>query len=253
MLISGSACGGNSTSMTGPAIATMRPFSRRSLRCGSVATVVIRLSSVAMGIVELMMGAAAGSESLGTADDLHDLGRDGVLAGTVHDPPQGLEQLVGVLGGRRHRPLAGGVLGGRRLQQRGVDEGLRVVRDEPGQELLGVGLELEVAVACRAGGGGVAGDGVERRGAGRRLGPGPVRGALARARRALRAPGGAGASRRSAARRADRASRRPGRGRPPRPRKAARPPRPPAARPRTCGRSVMPTNCCSTGWWRKRK
>ena len=106
------------------------------------------------------MGAAAGSEGLGTSDDLHDLGRDGVLAGTVHDPPQGLEQLVGILGGSRHRPLAGGVLGGRRLQQRGVDEGLRVERDEPGQELLGIGLELEVAVARRAGGGGVAGDGV---------------------------------------------------------------------------------------------
>ena len=44
------------------------------------------------------------------ADDLHDLGGDGVLAGTVHHPRERLDQLVGIVGGRRHGPLAGSVL-----------------------------------------------------------------------------------------------------------------------------------------------
>src|SRR5665213_2301476 len=43
----------------------------------------------------------AGPQRLGAADDLHDLGGDGVLAGPVHDPRVLLDQLFGVLGGRR--------------------------------------------------------------------------------------------------------------------------------------------------------
>ena len=72
----------------------------------------------------------ARAERLGAADDLHDLGGDRVLAGTVHGDAEVLDQLVGVVGGRLHRPLAEGVLGGRGVEQGGVDAGLDVARQQ---------------------------------------------------------------------------------------------------------------------------
>ena len=98
---------------------------------------------------------APAAERLGAADDLHDLGRDRVLAGPVHDPAERLDQLLGVVGGRLHRPLAEGVLGRRGVEQGGVDAGLDVARQQRVEDRRRVGLELVVA----AGPSGVAGVG----------------------------------------------------------------------------------------------
>src|SRR5271169_3440866 len=86
-LISGSACGGNSTSTTGPAMATTRPASRE---CSGAIVIGYSLS---------------GAERFGAAHDFHDLGGDGVLAGPVHDPRQGLAEVVGVVRRGRHGAL----------------------------------------------------------------------------------------------------------------------------------------------------
>src|ERR1700735_1767017 len=61
------------------------------------------------------------AERLGPADDLHDLGGDGVLTGAVHDAGQGADELVRVLGGGRHGALLGGEECGCTLQQGGGD------------------------------------------------------------------------------------------------------------------------------------
>src|SRR3984957_6425631 len=135
-LISGSACGGNSTSITGPAMATTRPSSsaRPVVPSALSAVVVMRSSSLRL------------AERLGSADDLHDLGGDGVLTGAVPDAGQGADELVRVLGGGGHGALLGGEERGRPLQQGGED--LRLER--PGgqllQQLLGLRLELGVAL-----------------------------------------------------------------------------------------------------------
>ncbi len=87
----------------------------------------------------------AAAERLGAADDLHDLGGDRVLAGTVHDAGEVLDQFLGVVGGALHRPLLDGVLAGRGVQQRGVDAGLDVARQQRVEDRARVGLELVVA------------------------------------------------------------------------------------------------------------
>src|SRR5262245_5144699 len=96
-LISGSASGGNSTSTTGPAMATTRPSLSWVEGWGSAVTVMGTPASV-------------GAEGFGTAHDFHDLGGDRVLAGAVHRARETDDQVLGVVGGRLHRPLAGRVL-----------------------------------------------------------------------------------------------------------------------------------------------
>ena len=98
-LISGSAWGGNSTSMTGPAMATTRPSSSEPAGAVSCVTEVVVID----GRCSLRL-----AERLGAADDFHDLGGDGVLTGAVHDSGQGADQLVRVVGRGRHGPLLGG-------------------------------------------------------------------------------------------------------------------------------------------------
>src|ERR1035437_8894367 len=89
-LISGNECGGNSTSTTGPAIATTRPVSRAAFSGAMV--ICFSLSR---------------AERFGAAHDFHDFGGDRVLAGPVHDATEVLSEFVGVLSGGGHgAPLA---------------------------------------------------------------------------------------------------------------------------------------------------
>src|SRR5688572_29872963 len=137
VLICGTASGGNSTSITGPAMATTRP----SLRVDWLSVTVIRVSPVSVaggevfgvplagdvehveGLVGEEVGAAglALAEGLGPADDLHDLGGDGVLAGPVHHAAELGDQLFGVVGGGLHGPLLGGEERGGALEQGRVE------------------------------------------------------------------------------------------------------------------------------------
>src|SRR5918994_1843397 len=125
VLMAGTASGGNSTSTTGPAMATTRPS--LSVAPVSVLVSVTDISVCSSGlraraaelvgqnvgghegvvdqqVVPVRLGGAHG---LGAADDLHDLGGDGVLAGPVHGPRVAGDEVVGVVGGRLHGPLLG--------------------------------------------------------------------------------------------------------------------------------------------------
>src|SRR5262245_53043380 len=135
-LISGSSSGGKSTSTTGPITRITRPCDRPP----PFSSVISRLPSV---------GSLAGSRAqcFGAADDLHDLGGDLRLPGLVRPPRVHLDQLLGVLGRRAHRPAPGGVLGRRRLQQRVVHPGLHVSREQRGEQ--GVGIRLEHVLGGR--------------------------------------------------------------------------------------------------------
>src|SRR5579875_554773 len=156
-LISGSAPGGNSTSTTGPAMATMRP-SRSSLVsavAGSTAVMCCSWSAVldrgpgGSRRVRVFVGfgvvaGAAAAQGLGAADDLHDLGGDGILPGPVHDPGQAGHELVGVVGGRLHGPLAGRVLGRRGGEEGGQQLALQPAGQQPVEQLRRFGLVLVV-------------------------------------------------------------------------------------------------------------
>src|SRR5436309_10553462 len=115
-LISGRASGGNSTSTTGPAIATTRPSFSSVAGLSAVVVMVVLLWSAFGGAEREQLGLApldgVGEvvglggrrlpQRLGTAHDLHDLGGDRVLPGTVHDPGEVRDQLGRVVGGRAH-------------------------------------------------------------------------------------------------------------------------------------------------------
>ena len=195
MLISGSACGGNSTSTTGPAMETTRPFSSgRAARIRPAGFGRHRLYS-SLELVVRTSGTAPGTgppQRLRTPDDLHDLGRDRILADAVHQPAERRRELVGILGRGGHRPLPGGVLRGRRLEQRLEEHGLGVARHERREQVLGRRLEIVEALWRRRG-----------------LRPGPPPGPVRRARAA-----GAGAPRPPGCRRNGSVWRRAGRGRP---------------------------------------
>jgi hypothetical protein len=147
---SGSAPRGNSTSITGPAMATTRPS---FVAVGVSSVMVMRVMSPGVGAQRwnrrggrgrnvadvVRRRLVAGVEGFGAADDLHDLGRDRVLTGPVHDPAERLDQLFGVVGGGLHRPLAERVLGRCGVQQRGVDTGLDVAREQRVEDRLGSG------------------------------------------------------------------------------------------------------------------
>src|ERR1700694_1620000 len=100
-LISGRLSGGNSTSTTGPMMATMRPSFSPVLPAWAVTltrTPWIVYSCVGpLGLLRLALG-----QPFGAADDLHDLGGDGVLPGPVGDPLEVGDQVVGVVGCRLH-------------------------------------------------------------------------------------------------------------------------------------------------------
>src|SRR5487761_2593170 len=128
-LISGSECGGNSTSTTGPAIATTRPVSR-----------VVVSGAMVIGV------SLSRAERFGAAHDFHDFGRNRVLARAVHDAREALAELVRVLRRGGHGALLGGVEGGRALEERREDLALQGPGRERGQQLLDLGLELGVAL-----------------------------------------------------------------------------------------------------------
>src|SRR6478672_10538133 len=119
-LISGRASGGNSTSTTGPAIATTRPSFRV---VSGVSAVIVMMGSCGAGrsgvgrvrgeqirvaafdgVGEVVGVVLSLAEGLGAGHDLHDLGGDCVLAGAVHHPAQAGDQVGGVVGGGLHRP-----------------------------------------------------------------------------------------------------------------------------------------------------
>src|SRR2546430_6686775 len=153
-LISGRASGGNSTSTTGPAMATTRP-SFSSVPARSSAVMVIGstplLSRHSLGghahaevfaerlLRTLLSGVA---EGLGATDDLGDLGGDGVLSGAVHHAREAHSELVGVVARGLHRPLTGRMLGRRRVEQGGEDARLHVPRQESFQDLARARPEL---------------------------------------------------------------------------------------------------------------
>src|ERR1017187_5176949 len=169
--------------MTGPAMATTRPDCRVSALVGSGAVVVmsVRLPWCSGGKSEwaewawsnsglddqtALVLVGVGPQGLGAADDLHDLGGDGVLASPVHDPRVLLDQFLGVVGGGGHRPLPSGELRCRGFEKGDEDGGLGRPRCQRLEELGGVGLEFGVsrsivaviAVGRPRGAGAVTGD-----------------------------------------------------------------------------------------------
>src|SRR4051794_3715940 len=119
-LISGSEPRGNSTSTTGPAMATTLPsLSSVSVEAAVSVTVISvpRVQRIEKGVFgvqaveqEVVGAAARLPQCLRATDDLHDLGGDGVLAGAVHGAAEVRDEVFRIVGGRLHRPLAGGVL-----------------------------------------------------------------------------------------------------------------------------------------------
>src|SRR6476646_8682243 len=138
-LISGMASGGNSTSTTGPAMATTRPSLSWVSGVGSAVTVISMLL-----LLRFLAKGSAVAEGFGTAHDFHDLGGDRVLAGAVHRAGETGDQVLGVVGGRLHGPLTGGVLRRRGVEQRGVHARFGVTREQPFEDLRRAGLELVV-------------------------------------------------------------------------------------------------------------
>src|ERR1700691_5214831 len=128
-LISGSECGGNSTSTTGPAIATTRPVSR-----------------VVFSGAMVICFSLSRAERFGAAHDFHDFGGDRVLAGPVHDATEVLSELVRVVGRGGHGALLADVKGRRAFQQCGEDLALERLGRERLQELGDFRFELGVAL-----------------------------------------------------------------------------------------------------------
>src|SRR5262245_37488976 len=116
--MAGSLPGSNSTSTTGPITWTILPSLMRMLPSG--------------------LGARA--EGLRAADDVEQLLRDPLLARLVVADRQETDQLLGVLGGGFHGRHPRPVLSGRGFQQRAVELGLDVPRQERVEDGLGVGL-----------------------------------------------------------------------------------------------------------------
>src|SRR4051812_44554706 len=136
LLISGSSSG-NTASITTPVISSMRPTFLPSLWRSSF------FSSVAAIGFSL-------AQRLGAGDDFHDLLGDLGLAGPVHLQGEVFDELPRVLRGVAHSGHARAVLGRGGLQQGAVDRDLHVVRDEPLEDLLGVGLVLDERAVPRA-------------------------------------------------------------------------------------------------------
>ena len=130
-------------STTGPAIATTRP----SFSFVSLSVMVMTAGSYEGGSgVRARCGRGVrdlvGLQGLGAADDLHDLGGDRVLAGAVHDAREADDEVFGVVGRGLHGALASRLLGRGRVEQRRVDAGLDVARQEAVEDRVGRRLEL---------------------------------------------------------------------------------------------------------------
>src|SRR5918998_595858 len=144
---SGIASRGNSTSTTGPVTRTTRPVvwvvGRSSVTvtgCSSGGSQV-QCPRRGGGVEGSVVG-AGGHQRVGAADDLADLLGDLRLPGLVGLAGQVLRQFLGVVRRRLHRPPARGRLGGRGLEQRRVDAGGDVLRQQRVEQGLGRGLEL---------------------------------------------------------------------------------------------------------------
>src|SRR5580692_9591742 len=128
-LISGNECGGNSTSTTGPAIATTRPVSR-----------------VVFSGAMVICFSLSRAERFGAAHDFHDFGGDRVLASPVHDATEVLAEFVGVLRGRGHGALLADVERRRTFEERGEDLALECLGRQSLEQLGHFRLELGVAL-----------------------------------------------------------------------------------------------------------
>src|SRR5487761_2625649 len=128
-LISGNECGGNSTSTTGPAIATTRPVSR-----------------VVLSGAMVICCSLSRAERFGAAHDFHDFGGDRVLAGSVHDAAQRLAEFIGVVGRCGHGALLTGVERCRTLQQGREDLTFESARRQVEEQLLDFWFEFGVAL-----------------------------------------------------------------------------------------------------------
>src|SRR3954452_16662236 len=146
---SGIASRGNSTSTTGPVTRTTRPLApwvcevvgRSSVRV--ICAVLLPCGAVLW--VDRGSGSVVGAgrhEGVGAADDLADLLGDLGLAGLVGLPREVLRKLLGVVGGRLHRPAPRRRLRGRGLEHRRVDPGGDVLRQQRVEQRLRGGLEL---------------------------------------------------------------------------------------------------------------
>src|SRR6187431_1383281 len=121
---------GNSTSTTGPMMREMRPTP-------PTAWVSLRsLTDAVMVSLSLALGQRAGA-----ADDFADLLGDLRLARLVGQSGVLLDELLGVVRGRLHRPLAGGELGRGGLEHAVEEPGVDVLRQQRVEHLLGAGLE----------------------------------------------------------------------------------------------------------------
>src|SRR3954447_10546985 len=144
---SGIASRGNSTSTTGPVTRTTRPVAASVGEVDGRSSVTVMCSALlpcrCLAYVWGRSVVGAGRhERIGAADDLADLLGDLGLAGLVGLPREVLGQLLGVVGGRPHRPAPGRGLRGGRLEHRRVDPGGDVLRQQCVEQRLGRRLEL---------------------------------------------------------------------------------------------------------------
>src|SRR5437867_8555067 len=83
-------------------------------------------------------------QRLGAADDLGDLFRDGGLAGAVERERQGVDHVAGVARGGGHAGHARAVLARHGFDQRAIDLGIDVAREQPREELVRRRLEEDL-------------------------------------------------------------------------------------------------------------
>src|SRR6478752_3445927 len=124
---------GNSTSTTGPMMREMRP---------TPPTAWVSLRSLTDAVmVSLSFRSRALGQRAGAADDFADLLGDLGLTSLVRQAGVLLDELLGVVRGRLHRPLAGGELGRGGLEHAVEQPGVDVLRQQGVEHLLGAGLE----------------------------------------------------------------------------------------------------------------
>src|SRR3981081_2795871 len=112
----------NSTSTTGPMTWTTCPFCLASVRREpSFDSDFLGFSAVGMCVVGLCVVRRSACESVSAADDLQQLGGDGLLAHLVGGQGEITDELVGVVGGVAHGDHACRLLAGQVLQHRLVD------------------------------------------------------------------------------------------------------------------------------------
>src|SRR5690625_122327 len=165
---SGMAPGGNSMSITAPVTRATRPVARwaGASEAWVWAGVVMCPYSPWVGprgraAKFSAFGAAGSGKGVGAAHDLGDLLGDLRLTCGVRQPGELVDLGLRVVGGGLHRPLAGGMLGGHRLQQDVDDPCLYVARDQLLEHRVGIrgeGIQGE----CRSGLGGLGLDQAQR-------------------------------------------------------------------------------------------